>query len=430
MIKKIIIYYYYLKYRRIDKKSKNKDWLKKYKENKKKRYIKWLIKNSKFYKNYSINKGLDQFPIMDKKCMMENFNNLNTVGLKKEDIFEIAFKAEKTRDFSQKIDGITIGLSSGTSGNRGIFLASFMEECKWCGMILSKTFSEGLFKKERIAFFLRANSNLYENINGFKIKFNFFDLFEDLNIQIEKMIKFNPTVIVAPAKVLLEIGKKYENLSLKTELKRVYSVAEVLEKRDKKRLEEQFKVDIYEIYQATEGFLGISCKENKIHLNEESLIIEKEWIDEKRFYPIITDLERKSQPIVRYRLNDILHISECNCEKNTIVIENIEGREDDIFIMYDRETGEERKIFPDFIRRKILLSDNNILEYQVIQKKERIEIYLEIDRDDKNRVYKAVESNFKELFEEFRVKEIELFFKDKILLRADEKLRRIKREIF
>lgn len=38
--------------------------------------------------------------------------------------------------------------------------------------------------------------------------------------------------------------------------------------------------------------------------------IEKEWLDETRFVPIITDLMRTSQPIVRYRLDDVLVIDE------------------------------------------------------------------------------------------------------------------------
>ena len=47
--------------------------------------------------------------------MMENFDELNTVGIKKDKAFEIAINGEKTRDFSGKYRDITVGLSSGTS---------------------------------------------------------------------------------------------------------------------------------------------------------------------------------------------------------------------------------------------------------------------------------------------------------------------------
>ena len=43
-----------------------------------------------------------------------------------------------------------------------------------------------------------------------------------------------------------------------------------------------------------------------LHLNEDIVYIEREYLDDRRFVPVVTDLERKAQPIIRYRLNDIL----------------------------------------------------------------------------------------------------------------------------
>ena len=48
------------------------------------------------------------------------------------------FRIEKTRDFTPKINNITIGLSSGTSGNRGIFLVSEQEKTLWALYTLNK----------------------------------------------------------------------------------------------------------------------------------------------------------------------------------------------------------------------------------------------------------------------------------------------------
>ena len=42
----------------------------------------------------------------------------------KKEAEDFAIMAEKTRIFSPKLKGITVGLSSGTSGKRGIFLVS------------------------------------------------------------------------------------------------------------------------------------------------------------------------------------------------------------------------------------------------------------------------------------------------------------------
>ncbi len=54
--------------------------------------------------------------------------------------------------------------------------------------------------------------------------------------------------------------------------------------------------------QCTEGFLAISDKKsNQLVMNEEFFDHEKEWIDEQHLFPLITDLLRTTQPIIRYR---------------------------------------------------------------------------------------------------------------------------------
>lgn len=430
MLKKILIFFFYLQGRYIEKKLYDTNWLERERKKKLKKFIKFLKKKSKFYKNY-IDKSLEfeNFPIMNKKMMMENFNELNTIGLNKNEIFKVTIEAEEKRDYKEKINGVTVGLSSGTSGNRGIFLASFLEECKWTGKILSKTLPKGIFSKERIAFFLRANSNLYENINSSRIKFKFFNLFTDMEKNIEELNEYNPTILVAPASALREIAKRIEEGKINLSVYKIYSVAEVLEKDTKKYLENIFQQNIYEIYQATEGFLGTSCECGNIHLNEEFLIIEKEWIDERRFIPVITDLERKSQPIVRYRLNDILHLEKnCKCGRKTLAINKIEGREDDFIILKSLDGKKKIKIFPDYIRREIIITSLDILEYQVVQKNlEEIEIYLEIKENrDKKEICEKIENSLTKLFMKVGGINPKLNFFYKINIESGEKFRRIK----
>ncbi|WBV66998.1 hypothetical protein PGH44_06835 [Legionella pneumophila] len=51
------------------------------------------------------------------------------------------------------INNIAVGLSSGTSGSRGLFLVSEQERDAWAGIILAKAMPNGLRSRERIAFF-------------------------------------------------------------------------------------------------------------------------------------------------------------------------------------------------------------------------------------------------------------------------------------
>lgn len=119
-------------------------------------FLKRTLPQSPFYRRYY--KGLalqnwQTFPIIDKAKMMENFDQLNTAKITKEEAFAVALKAEETRDFSANIRGFTIGLSSGTSGNRGLFLVSKAEQFAWAGIILAKALPQSILMPQRIAFF-------------------------------------------------------------------------------------------------------------------------------------------------------------------------------------------------------------------------------------------------------------------------------------
>jgi phenylacetate-coenzyme A ligase PaaK-like adenylate-forming protein len=88
------------------------------------------------------------------------------------------------------------------------------------------------------------------------------------------------------------------------------------------------------IYQATEGFLGASCKHGLLHLNEDVLIIEREPVPgTTRFRPIITDLRRTSQPMVRVRLDDLLEPIDalCPCGSSRQPVRGVEGRASDLW---------------------------------------------------------------------------------------------------
>lgn len=299
--------------------------------------------------------------IVSKKIMMSHFSNFNTKRIDKEKAFELALSAEQTRNFHVLLDGITVGLSSGTSGNRGLFLASEAERLAWCGNILAKVLPKAPWRRQKIALFLRANSTLYESISSKTLSFFYFDLLEDISILKQKLNDFAPDILVAPPSMLLILIGSCQP-------KRIISVAETLFLTDEKRLESAFGQKISQIYQCTEGFLGFTCSHGTLHLNEDLLIIEKEYIDDQCFIPIITDLFRKTQPIIRYRLDDILVEKKTACPCGCIFqpLERIEGRCDDLLHVRLPQGGT-KPLFPDFVNRKIITVSEEIEEYEVVQ---------------------------------------------------------------
>lgn len=390
------------------------------------RFQKTLLQ-SPFYVDLAKQKlPLEDYPIMNKDSFMAHFDKINTHGINKEEAYDVSFKAELSRDFSPMIGNVTVGLSSGTSGNRGIFLATEVERAQWVACVLDRVIGF-TFKKRSVAFFLRANSNLYDSVKSKVLSFEFFDLFDDIPNHVARLNRLQPNLLVAQPSMLLELADEIEKGHLFIKPTKVISVAEVLYPEDKTRLERVFGQLIHQVYQCTEGLLASTCSEGVLHFHEDFLIIEKKYLDDTqtRFHPIITDLMRSSQPVVRYELNDIIHeLKSCKCGSNTLSIAQIEGRSDDVltFIGVDSKRV---KIFPDFFRRAIIMSDDSILDYAVVQRSiNQMDMYISgsIESFDK------ATQNIYQLLERYEVSGVEI---NRITTNPHEKgnkLRRIKNE--
>lgn len=333
-----------------------------------------MLLKSPYYQNIlGKSMHLSNAPLMNKSLFMQHFNEINTLGLDKEQCMELALKAENSRDFSPTIQGISVGLSTGTSGNRGLFLVSPKERAIWVATILDRVIGFSL-RKRKVAFFLRANNNLYQSTQSKLLQFSFFDILMPIENHLKKLKELQPDIIVAQPSVLYIIAGAIQQNQLNLSPQKVISVAEVLTPEDRKYFENVFQQPIHQVYQCTEGFLAATCKMGTLHFNEDFIQIEKKYIDAARtkFHPVITDLLRTSQPIVRYELNDIINEKKsCACGSRMMAIESIEGRSDDLLI-FTNKYGKSIQIFPDLFRKLIVLADEKISDYCLIQSEPKL----------------------------------------------------------
>ncbi len=315
-------------------------------------FLRKAVRTFPYYGGHNLR--LQDLPPMDKQGYRENFEMLNPWGISLEEAEELALRAERERDFSPELrDGITVGLSSGTSGKRGVFLVSRDDRVRWAGIMLARTLSNASLRHLinpwrpalKIAFFLRANSNLYRTIASRRVDFRYFDLLRDLGNLMSELQGYAPDILIAPASVLAELTRM-DALSIQP--RQVISVAEVLEHPDAVAIEAKFGGRPANLYQATEGFLASTCNEGKLHLNEEFMGVEREWLDHSRtrFHPVITDFSRSSQAFIRYRLDDVLVADEegCSCGRVSSTILRIEGRSDEVLWFGGA-------VFPDVLRQ-------------------------------------------------------------------------------
>lgn len=388
VIDQAMIVYHYLR-TKLRSQPKDRQTFEQWQEKRVRDHVRFVRKHSYFYREYwqgYTDADWRQFPIIDKGMMMDHFDRLNTVGISKDKAFAVAYEAERSRNFAPMIGEITIGLSSGTSGNRGIFLVSPEERRAWAGTILAKMLPRSLIYKERIAFFLRANSNLYSSVSSSRIQFLFYDLLSPIEQHIERLNEQRPGIIAAPPSMLRILAEAKRSRQLQIEPYKIISAAEVLDKLDQQFIESQFEQTIHQVYQCTEGFLACTCPYGTLHINEDIVVVEKEYLDKKlgRFVPIITDFSRRAQPIIRYRLNDVLieRTEPCPCGSPFLALEAVEGRCDDIFYLHSLDDSRLRPIFPDFISRAIIKASDEVREYAAIQHSpDRMDILLRLDEN-------------------------------------------------
>lgn len=275
-----------------------------------------------------------QLPIIDKKLYMKHFRDLNAFDISEERALPVAFERQQSRDFRPTLKNIRVGLSPGTSGHRALFLVSPAEQRRWAGTLLAKLLPNSIWRHCKIALCFDANANIYTNSEKKRrIQFSSFDITRPLSHLLVDLNRYQPTILVAPPALLRLLADAKELGHLHLSPKKVISVSEVLEDQDRRWIEARFRLPVHQIYQAVEGFLATTCELGTLHLNEDLFYFEEEYLEwhQERFIPIITDLFRSSQAIIRYRLDDILikRAAPCPCGSVMTAVEKVAGRLDE-----------------------------------------------------------------------------------------------------
>ena len=343
------------------------------------RFLKRSAGQSDFYR-LTAHLALDQQPVVDKKTVLNAFPAFNAWRIDLVQARTVAFRAEREREFGPTLPGgLTVGSSSGTSGEPSIFLVSTREQSIWAGVILARMLTTPILcrilnpfaRPVRIAFFLRANSNLYQTLGSSRVQFKFFDLLHPLEMHAVTLFLFLPDILIAPPSVLYALALMQIEGDLDIRPGQVISVAETLEIGDVSAIQSAWSTLPRQIYQCTEGFLGYSCAHGSIHLNEEFVQVELESLsaNDDRFTAIITDFSRNTQLFIRYRMDDVLHVNSipCACGRITLCLKAIEGRRDEVLWLPDLVTGTLKPVFPDQLRRAMMLAAPFIDDYRIEQ---------------------------------------------------------------
>lgn len=299
---------------------------------------------------------LAALPVIDKAELMARFADYNRLGITADEGWRaLASGGRNGRYF--------VGASTGTSGNRGLYVISETERWRWLGTMLAKTMPR--LRKARVALVLPLDTSLYDAARRSFLEFRFFDLKLGVEACCEAVAAFDPDTVIAPPKVLRLLASGPGPLN---RLHHIFSAAEVLDPLDRLAIEQRFGTVVGQIYMATEGLLGVSCEHGTLHLSEDTMAFEFEQVPGSALVtPIITDFSRETQAMVRYRLNDLLLLSEapCPCGSPLRAVAQVEGRMDDLLLLPAADG--ERLVTPDIMRNAIVSADRRITDFRLVQ---------------------------------------------------------------
>lgn len=300
---------------------------------------------------------LADLPITDKAALMADFARFNRPRI-------TAAEVRQALDGTCQVRGHTVGASTGTSGNRGYFVISDAERYRWLGALLAKTLADLLWKPQRVAILLPQDTRLYASARSVPwLRLRFYPLAQGADHWRPALEAYQPTVIVAPPKVLRHLAETGARLSPT----RIFSAAETLDPVDRPVIETAFAQPLHQIYMATEGLLATTCRHGTLHLAEDSVAFEHQPVGDGLVSPLITSFRRQTQIMARYRMNDLLRLSDapCPCGSPLQAVEEVVGRMDDCF----RLTGMTGPVLatPDVLRNAVLRGGPEITDFRIHQ---------------------------------------------------------------
>lgn len=359
--------------------------------------IKLAIENSTFYRdkyakvNTQEIKSLDDLkliPVLTKEELIENVNEIHT---------NLKFRKQ------------FLATTSGTSGQSLKFYrneeadsfnrASIQRGYSWHNV--NPWDRNGYFWGFNFSFISKIKNKLLDKLqNRFRI-FSFED--ESLKSFIKKTK--NATYIQGYSSMIYQTAVLINKLNLEKpkNLKLVKGTSEKIFDSYQKEIKKAFGLKMVSEYGATEaGIIGFECNKGNIHINMEGV-----YVEEVNNEILVTNLQLKSFPIIRYKLGDYISLAprneKCTCGKKHLIIKEITGRVGEN--IYGKEN-----MYPSlylyYIFKNISKKENINLNYQVLQEEKGKLVFLiqnQIEAELQQKLCKEIKRHFKDDIE-FEIK--------------------------
>ena len=311
---------------------------------------KYAYERSPFYQTFHkglMDRPLYELPVLTKSMMMENFDALVTDRtLHLEDIRLFAEQGEAGQRFK---DHYYVNATSGSSGHPGFFL---FDESEWTSVLAS--FARGqewsgvginLIRQQKMATVAsispwHMSSQVAATAKSWWRPSLRIPASQPLSKTVEQLNEWQPEVLISYASMagILAEEQLAERLNIHPTV--VYVASEVLTSQTKRQVKEAWGHEPYNQYASTETASVASEHKSCRHMHFYEDLLITEVVDEQ-YRPVpageygakilVTTLFSRTQPLIRYELNDSVRVSPevHTCGLPFAVLESVQGRVED-----------------------------------------------------------------------------------------------------
>lgn len=314
----------------------------------------YAYERSPFYQKF--HKGLTslplhELPVLTKAMMMEHFDEFVTDRtLHLEEVRAFATQGEVGQRYKNRY---WVNATSGSSGHPGFFLfdeaewinilASFARSQEWSGVRINLT------KRQRMATVAsispwHMSSQVAASVKSWWRPSLRLPASQPLSQTVDELNDWQPEVLIAYASMTGILAEEQLARRLHINPKVVYAASEILTPQTIELVREAWGDEPFNQYVATET-ASIAAKHKscrRMHFFDDLVITE---IVDEQYRPVplgeygakllVTTLFSRTQPLIRYELNDSVRMStEADaCGLPFAVLESIQGREEDTLTM-------------------------------------------------------------------------------------------------
>lgn len=200
-------------------------------------------------------------------------------------------------------------------------------------------------------------------------QFFYISTFLEPEKQLELLWKQRPHILVGHPPDLVMLAKTARATSKKLQFEFIGSNSELLTQKERDYIEETFSCPVYNEYSSLEvGYIARDCREQRMHLVSDSVIVEflkdgEPVAPGEKGDVVVTLLFNTAMPFIRYNQGDVASLSEekCECGITFPVMDVIEGRKDDFLVLPSGREVPPTTVVP------IFFHFDSIREFNVIQ---------------------------------------------------------------